>query len=260
MHKVQEGGRVMAMTGFICHDDYYDRLQRLTDEEVGHLFRQLMLYHAGRKNEMTDFIGMEGLAFDFISNDIDRMEEKRTDASETNRLNGLKGGRPKNPTKPNETEENRTKATETEENPTKPYKDKEKDKEKDTEKENAKKKKLECAELFTEFWAAYPRKTSKAEAQKAFEKLNPDREMLETMIAAIQRQKNTSQWQEERFIPHPSTWLNQRRWEDEVKDEPAVKPVVKVLPAQQYQQRDYSTMQDEIRARMMAMMEAAGDV
>ena len=128
----------MAMTGFICHDDYYDRLIRLSDEEVGHLFRQLMLYHAGREDDMTDFIGMEGIAFDFIASDIDRMEEKQNAASETNRINGAKGGRPKKQTEPEETEENRMKPTETEENPTKPYKDKDKDKEKEKDKDNVK--------------------------------------------------------------------------------------------------------------------------
>ena len=121
----------MSMTGFICHDDYYERLQRLTDEEVGHLFRQLMLYHAGRTDEMTDFIGAEGIAFDFIANDIDRMEEKHNATSETNRINGLKGGRPKKQKEPEKTEDNPIKPTETEDNQTKPYKDKDKDKDKE---------------------------------------------------------------------------------------------------------------------------------
>ena len=128
----------MAMSGFVCHDDYYDRLKRLTNEEVGHLFRQLMLYHAGRYDEMEAFIDNEGIAFDFIASDIDRMEEKYNATCETNRQNGLKGGRPKNPTKPKETEKNPTKPTETEHkptetdrNPTKPYKDKDKEKDKD---------------------------------------------------------------------------------------------------------------------------------
>ena len=124
----------MAMSGFICHDNYYDRLQRLTDEEVGHLFRNLMLYHAGKIEDMTDFVGVEGIAFDFIKDDIDRMEEKHDAASETNRMNGMKGGRPKKRTEPEETETNRTKPNESEQNPTKPYKDK--DKEKDKEKES----------------------------------------------------------------------------------------------------------------------------
>ena len=120
------------MTGFICHDDYYDRTKRLTDEELGHLFRQLMLYHAGRHDEIEEFVGAEGIAFDFIKDDIDRMENK----SDTNRENGSKGGRPRNRTKPNETEQNPTKAKETEPNPTKAYKDKDKDKDKDIDKYN----------------------------------------------------------------------------------------------------------------------------
>ena len=115
------------MSGFICHDDYYDRLQRLTDEEVGHLFRNLMLYHAGKTDDMTDFVGCEGIAFDFIKDDIDRMEEKAKKTEETNRENGSKGGRPRKRTEPEETETNRNKPTETEQNPTKGYKDKDKD-------------------------------------------------------------------------------------------------------------------------------------
>ena len=99
----------MAMSGFICHDDYYDRLLRLSNEEVGHLFRQLMLYHAGRYDEMTDFIDSEGIAFDFIASDIDRMEEKHNATSETNRMNGAKGGRPKKQKEPTETDRNRQK-------------------------------------------------------------------------------------------------------------------------------------------------------
>ena len=124
----------MAMSGFICHDDYYDRLKRLSNEEVGNLFRQLMLFHAGRYDEMSDFIDSEGIAFDFIASDIERMEEKHNATSETNRINGSKGGRPKKQTEAKETEENRQKPTKTESNPTKAYKDKEKDK--DIDKEN----------------------------------------------------------------------------------------------------------------------------
>ena len=110
----------MSLSGFICHDDYYDRLKRLTNEEVGNLFRQLMLYHAGRYEEMTDFIDSEGIAFDFIASDIDRMEEKHNTVSETNRINGSKGGRPRKQQEPEETEENPTKPNETEKKPTKP--------------------------------------------------------------------------------------------------------------------------------------------
>ena len=65
---------------------------------------------------------------------------------------------------------------------------------------------------FDRFWSAYPRKVGKGAAQKAWraatKKAAPD-----TIIAAVQR----FPWSDEQqFIPHPSTWLNAERWNDEV--------------------------------------------
>lgn len=73
------------------------------------------------------------------------------------------------------------------------------------------------ADRFNRFWAAYPRHVGKQVAVKAFEKIHPDEETMTAMLTAIEWQKNTRQWRENggQFIPHPSTWLNQRRWEDE---------------------------------------------
>ena len=52
---------------------------------------------------------------------------------------------------------------------------------------------------------------------KAFQKLNPGEELLEQMLETIRQQKSSIQWLTDggRFIPHPATWLNQGRWEDE---------------------------------------------
>lgn len=73
------------------------------------------------------------------------------------------------------------------------------------------------AGLFEEFWAAYPRKVGKDAAFKSFEKRKPDRAMLDQMLAAIATQKGSPQWTKDAgdYIPHPSTWLNQGRWQDE---------------------------------------------
>jgi DNA-binding MarR family transcriptional regulator len=72
--------------------------------------------------------------------------------------------------------------------------------------------------LFEQFWTAYPKKVSKAQAQKVFRKLNPDEALLDTMLAAIDQQKQTEQWMknEGQYIPYPATWLNGRRWEDQI--------------------------------------------
>mgnify|MGYP000417393883 CR=1 FL=1 len=67
---------------------------------------------------------------------------------------------------------------------------------------------------FDLFWAAYPRKTAKAAALKAFTKAAPSVDLLDDMLQAIAKQRTGKQWMEG-FIPHPATWLNGKRWEDE---------------------------------------------
>ena len=68
---------------------------------------------------------------------------------------------------------------------------------------------------FDTFWVAYPRKVGKDAARKAFAKVEVP---VETLVAALERQRCSTQWTEEggRFIPNPSTWLNQGRCEDEL--------------------------------------------
>ncbi|MBR2343014.1 MAG: DUF1376 domain-containing protein [Clostridia bacterium] len=67
------------------------------------------------------------------------------------------------------------------------------------------------------FWPAYPRKVGKAYAKQCFCRLKPSVELTRKMLAAIERQKRSREWLAEngKYIPHPSTWLNQGRWDDE---------------------------------------------
>ncbi|MCW3676241.1 hypothetical protein [Burkholderia cenocepacia] len=84
--------------------------------------------------------------------------------------------------------------------------------------------KTEKDDAFSIFWKAYPRKDSKVPAQKAFAKLAPSAELLGQILDALDRFKRCDQWTREdgKFIPFASTWLNQRRWEDE--STPAMRP------------------------------------
>lgn len=72
---------------------------------------------------------------------------------------------------------------------------------------------------FDLFWSAYPLKKSKKDARKAFAKVKAP---LDTLLAALERQKKTPDWTKDggRYIPYASTWLNGERWEDEVKTGP----------------------------------------
>lgn len=71
---------------------------------------------------------------------------------------------------------------------------------------------------FAEFWSEYPRKVAKAKAEKAWESVKPTDEVFEKIMQAVRRQKTSEQWRKDngQYIPHPTTWLNQRRWEDEI--------------------------------------------
>lgn len=72
-------------------------------------------------------------------------------------------------------------------------------------------------EQFEVFWKAYPRKVNKQTARKSFSKAI-GKVSLETMLCALEKQKRSPQWVRDKgqYIPHPSTWLNQGRWEDEM--------------------------------------------
>lgn len=71
---------------------------------------------------------------------------------------------------------------------------------------------------WTTFWNAYPRKNAKQAAFRAFQKLCPNAELLETMLKALEKQKHQESWMKDggSFIPHPATWLNGKRWDDEI--------------------------------------------
>lgn len=74
-----------------------------------------------------------------------------------------------------------------------------------------------AARDFGRFWDAYPRKCGKRAALRAWNRLGRERPPIAEILAAIDSQKRSSDWQKEsgRFIPHPATWLNDGRWSDE---------------------------------------------
>ncbi|MBN1126881.1 MAG: helix-turn-helix domain-containing protein [Sedimentisphaerales bacterium] len=73
-------------------------------------------------------------------------------------------------------------------------------------------------ESFEKFWKAYPKKTGKAEARRIWKRLKPSRDLSKIIMEAIRKQKQSEQWQAEqgRFIPKPSRWLSEERWNDEL--------------------------------------------
>ena len=69
---------------------------------------------------------------------------------------------------------------------------------------------------FDVFWSLYPRKVGKKVAKESFQKKGCSAIMAKIELA-IGDQSKSEDWQRDngRYIPHPATWLNQERWDDE---------------------------------------------
>lgn len=189
--------------GFILQCKYKERFARWGAEKGYAILMAIFEYEETGSITLPDSYYD---AFEPIKEDLDAKRKAYEERCRQNAENGAKGGRPKkteqNPQKPTETEKSKRLS----EKPKKADKDKDKDKEKD---------KDISLYGFEEFWGAYPRKVGKPTARKAWEKLNMTPDLLDKMLKAIQSWKRSEQWQEERYIPHPTTWLNQERWNDE---------------------------------------------
>lgn len=68
---------------------------------------------------------------------------------------------------------------------------------------------------FERFWSAYPKKVDKQGAKKSFRKVDAG---IDVLLTTLENHKRSAQWSKDngQFIPNPTTWLNQRRWETEL--------------------------------------------
>lgn len=81
---------------------------------------------------------------------------------------------------------------------------------------------------FKKFFDAYPKKTAKRDARKAWGQIFCEASnspyyfgeltdnLMTAILEAVKTQSQSLEWQQEngRFIPHPATWLRGHRWED----------------------------------------------
>ena len=86
---------------FIVHHDSLEVISKLTDEQAGKLLKAIKAYQLGEEFEMDL---MTDLVFTPFKSQFVRDEEKYQNIVNRNKNNGLKGGRPKlntNPEEPN---------------------------------------------------------------------------------------------------------------------------------------------------------------
>ena len=185
--------------------DWVEQMAALEDDERGRLFVAILEYaRSGAPPEMS---GRESILFPVFKAVVDRDAQK----SDAMARSGATGGRASkaNASKFKQTEANASKAK-----PTNNIRHKTEDKEHKTE-DDIPPKSPSAGDAFERFWSVYPRKVGKQSAKRAFEKVKVP---IETLVTAIERQKCSDQWTRDngQYIPHPTTWLNQGRWDDEL--------------------------------------------
>ena len=79
---------------------------------------------------------------------------------------------------------------------------------------------------FNQFWKLYPRRDKKIPARKAWDKLS-----LEQQQAAITYlELDPYAGREKCWMPQPTSFINQERWEDEIIEQPRVKEEWEKIP------------------------------
>lgn len=147
------------------------------------------------------------MAYYVIYEKSNRISKKQSD-------NGKKGGRPKKPEEPKETQQN----------PEEPKKASVTVTVTNTVPEPLPIK-TKTNTMFDEFWKAYPKKKAKDDAVKSWVKRKITPELFYTIMNALEQQKQSKEWEKDngQYIPYPSTWINQGRWQDEQEQQPKFK-------------------------------------
>ncbi len=201
---------------FVMYTNNGKQFSMLSDEQAGKLIKAIFKYaESGTEPDITDD-GMVAIAFSFIKEQLDINAEKWEETCRKRSEAGKKGGRPPKANAFSGFEEKAKKADNVNVN----------DNDIVNENENEYPPISPKGELslknntFDEFWEIYPNKSAKVSALKAWNKLNPSESLVNIIMSALKTQCNSYQWKKEegRFIPHASTWLNDRRWEDAPKD------------------------------------------
>lgn len=78
----------MGLEYFPCYHSYAKKCEKLTDQELGRLFRALIKF--SETGERQELAGRESIAFDFIADDIQRAKDAYEDKCRKNTINAAK--------------------------------------------------------------------------------------------------------------------------------------------------------------------------
>ena len=198
---------------FSLFKDYLEYMEGMSDEDLGKAMRAVWLYENGM--ELPELSGMAWMLFTTIRRDLVRAHA----ISQVRSENGAKGGKSKA-----EASDEEAPVSKEEANSSKPSLHKTLDIDKDITPPTPLGGDEGGGTPFERFWEAYPKKVRKAAARRAWKAIKPDEDLTQTILKAIELAKASPQWTKSggRFIPDPSRWLEEKRWEDQLS--PALEP------------------------------------
>lgn len=199
----------MSKDSFIIYKSFYKPISRLSDKQLGRLFRAIFDYHISGVVSVEDDIEM---AFEFFKNQFEIDESKYQSIVKRNQENGRRGGNQRE--QKNDDSDNPMGATGCEcntNNPMGAYNDNDNGNDNDLKKKLSDDNSKESE--FDKFWDLYGKKVGeKGKIKRKFLSLSKaDRvKIFETLPAYI------ASTPDKQYRKHPQTYLNNRSWEDEI--------------------------------------------
>lgn len=230
----------MEKNSFLLHKNHREIFEALPDEQAAKLLLAVFDYEETHIEPELD--GVLKVAFIPIRQWLDENRASYEATCKKNTENGRKGGRPKKQADNEETQ----KTQRLSEKPKKAEYDYDSDSDSEYDydyeydhegtdvpvsapidapqnpKHSKQVKEVKYTDVFLDFWDKYPRKVNKQNAFKAWKKLKVNDVVFAGIIDGLKRANASPAWvknikeQTPEFIPHASTWLNGRRWEDEI--------------------------------------------
>jgi len=102
-------------------------------------------------------------------------------------------------------------------------------------------------ESFVRFWVIYPRRVNKNTAFESWKALNPNDTLVKTIINAVKLQLKYDMFnlsENKSHCIHPSTWLNNKRWEDEIEIEDSISKIGGMDALKRFAERHNVDMDD----------------
>ena len=224
---------------FVFYHDWRDILEPFDDERLARLMRAILKYAVDDEETIFDDLALT-VSYNFIKNTLERDKVKYHKTCELKSMYGKMGGRPKKNISDTENHNIEDKAYAFQKNhqlfekAKKADNDNVNDNVNDNDNDNVNDNvnvndnetnispfsaKTVCgySDDFLAFWREYPKKVGKGEAFKKWkkERISPDE--LSDILKALKWQRSSDMWRKNggQYIPNPSTYISQRRWEDE---------------------------------------------